>query len=226
MEVDWNLCVICGGGGTDLKCPADSHQKNGLEVYTTFLDVLEEFRELEALPVHMDYKGDNIPQLFLQNRAKWHKSCYLKFTPSKLQRAREQRSKKRERSFSEQNNEQRRSKRRVIDEESCIFCLQVSGKLHQCSTMGLDQELRKMATDLQDTSLLARFSGGDLVAIEGKYHYKCLSDYKNRHRSHVRASYDCSSKVEDRHLLGRAFAELVCYIESSVVNGTYIFKLS
>ena len=41
MEVDWNLCVICDGGGTDLKCPADSHQKNGLEVYTTFLDVLE-----------------------------------------------------------------------------------------------------------------------------------------------------------------------------------------
>ncbi len=34
------------------------------------------------------------------------------------------------------------------------------------------------------------------------------------------ASYDCSSKGDDRHLLGRAFAELVCYIESSVVNGT------
>lgn len=89
--------------------------------------------------------------------------------------------------------------------------------------MGLDHEIRKMATDLQDTLLLARISGGDL---EGKYHYKCLSDYKNRHRSHMRASYDCSSKVEDRHLLGRAFAELVCYNECSVENGTYIFKLS
>ncbi len=67
--------------------------------------------------------------------------------------------------------------------------------------MGLDHELRKMATDLQDALLLARISGGDLVAIEGNYHYKC---YKNRHRSHMRASYDCSSKGDDRHLLGRA----------------------
>ncbi len=103
----------------------------------------------------------------------------------------------------------RGAKRWVIDEESCIFCLQVSGKLHQCSTMGLDHELRKMATDLQDALLLARISGGDLVAIEGKYHYKCLSDYKNRHRSHMRASYDCSSKGDDRHLLGRALSLFV-----------------
>ncbi len=44
-----------------LRCPADSHQNNGLEVYTTFFCVLEEFRELEALPVYVDYKGDHIP---------------------------------------------------------------------------------------------------------------------------------------------------------------------
>ena len=88
--------------------------------------------------------------------------------------------------------------------------------------MGLDHELRKMAVDLQDTILLARISGGDLVAIEGKYHYKCLSDYKNRHRSHIRALHASSSKVEDGPLLARAFAELVDYVESNLENGIYL----
>ena len=118
--VDWNLCVICG---LDLKCPADSLQGNGLEVYSNFLTVVEEFRELDALPVNVtiNYRGEQIPQLFLQNRAKWHKSCHLKFAPS------EQIGKKRQHPTA--GDEQRRSKRRTTDEESCIFCSQTSGKL-------------------------------------------------------------------------------------------------
>ena len=38
----------------------------------------------------------------------------------------------------------------------------MSGTLHNCATMTLDHAIRKMATELQDTSLLARISGGDL----------------------------------------------------------------
>lgn len=45
--------------------------------------------------------------------------------------------------------------------------------------MNLDSNLRQMATDLQDTRLLARISGGDLVATETKYHLGCLVQYKN-----------------------------------------------
>lgn len=55
------------------------------------------------------------------------------------------------------------------DEESCIFCCQTSGILHQCTTMGLDCDLQKMAKDIQDTTLIAKLSGGDLIAIEAKY---------------------------------------------------------
>ena len=32
---------------------------------------------------------------------------------------------------------------------------------------------------LHDTELLARISGGDLVARESKYHFNCLSAYKS-----------------------------------------------
>ena len=64
MEPDWNLCVICDMSGTDLKCPADSHQKNGLEV---FLQVVEEFCVLETLPVNVDYKGENSSIIFTKS---------------------------------------------------------------------------------------------------------------------------------------------------------------
>ena len=47
--------------------------------------------------------------------------------------------------------------------------------------MSLDKELRQMATEMQDTSLISRISGGDLVAIEAKYHRSCLTAYKNRY---------------------------------------------
>ena len=36
---DWKCCVICGGE-EDLKCPADSYQGNGLEIYSSFLQTI------------------------------------------------------------------------------------------------------------------------------------------------------------------------------------------
>ena len=52
--------------------------------------------------------------------------------------------------------------------DSCLFCSEVGGKLHSCSTMTLDHDLRKMATVLQDADLLARIGEGDIIAIEAK----------------------------------------------------------
>ena len=53
--MNWELCIICGGGG-DLKCPAGSHQKNGLEVYSSFLDVVKEYENLLCTPCDMTSK--------------------------------------------------------------------------------------------------------------------------------------------------------------------------
>ena len=36
MSTDWNVCVICGVGGGELCCPANSLQKNGIEIYYIF----------------------------------------------------------------------------------------------------------------------------------------------------------------------------------------------
>ncbi len=68
--------------------------------------------------------------------------------------------------------------RSVPDETLCIFCSKSSGTLHLCSTMALDHELRKMAEELQDTTLLTKIAGGDLVAIDAKYHNNCFCSTK------------------------------------------------
>ncbi|KAG1682423.1 Craniofacial development protein 2 [Nymphon striatum] len=89
-DMDWNSCVICQERGGDLRCPTDSLQKNGLEVYTNFLETVDKFSELGILPVDVDFKEVAIAETFLENHAKWHKSCHIKFARSKLQRAQKQ----------------------------------------------------------------------------------------------------------------------------------------
>lgn len=95
--------------------------------------------------------------------------------------------------------------------------------------MGLDKELRMMATALQDTTLMSKLSGGDLVAIEAKYHLNCLVAYRNQYRSMQRAasSDDGTTTTDEKILQARAFADLVFHIEGMLENDTYnIFKLS
>lgn len=225
--MDWKVCVICSKGGGELKCPADSLNKNGLEIYRNFLKQVEEFCKIDALPVDVNFKDEGTAETFLKNRAKWHKACQIKFATSKLVRAQEQALKKRKHELA--TDEARKSKRRASGTpppDGCIFCSQISGKLHQCSTMRLDHDLRKMATDLQDTNLLARISGGDLVAIEAKYHHQCLCTFRNRHRAMQRESCSSSSNRPEKLMEARAFAELISYIEYTVEDGTFIFKLS
>ena len=225
--MDWNACIICEQSGGDLRCPVDSLQNNGIEVYNNFIEAVAEFQKLDAMPISVkfDHEHEGLAELFYRNKARWHKSCRLKFATSKLIKIKERRAKKRE---STTSNDQRRSKRQSNSfpgEEHCIFCSQTSGKLHQCATMELDCDLRKIAKDLQDTAMIAKLSSGDLVAIEAKYHFNCLSAYKSQHRSFIR-SQKSNDNEEEKQQLARAFAELVAFIESSVENGNYIFKLS
>ena len=68
------------------------------------------------------------------------------------------------------------SKRKAVNVSNCMFCDkgQEEGDLHLVSTFDADSSIRIMITELQDTDLLARIVGGDLIAIEAKYHLKCL----------------------------------------------------
>ena len=72
-----------------------------------------------------DHESEDLAELFYRNKAKWHKSCHLKFAASKL-------TKIIQKCESTTSNDQRRSKRQsnsLSDEAHCIFCLQTSCKL-------------------------------------------------------------------------------------------------
>ena len=85
---------------------------------------------------------------------------------SKLTRALEKINRKREYSPGVDTTEKKsnRQLRSIQDDKVCIFCSQTSGTLHLCSTMRLDHELHKMAEELQDTSMMYKLAGGDLVS--------------------------------------------------------------
>ena len=77
--------------------------------------------------------------------------------------------------------------------------------------------MRTIAKDLNETSLLMKIQGGDFIALESKYHLGCLAKLRNRHR--------CTMN-EERKMEARAFAELLSHIETSVQEGTFLFKFS
>lgn len=90
----------------------------------------------------------------------------------------------------------------LLDKSKCIFCEEGSDKLHQFSTLQSDTSVRSMARDLQDASLLAKIEGGDLIALEARYHLSC-------HRSYLREIQNVSSKShEERKMEARAFVIL------------------
>ena len=94
----------------------------------------------------------------------------------------------------------------------------------KASTFGLDMNVRKAAMKLQDKSLLAKLSAGDLIAQDALYHLNCLNSAYNRARE-TKSSEDSE---RDRMNHGLAFAELVSDIEETCMETsiTPIFKLS
>ena len=92
----------------------------------------------------------------------------------------------------------------------------------------MDKAIRDMANEMSDSDMLVKMSGGvDLVAIEGKYHRSCLTNYRNRYCAFLRAqSVTSQSSISSKQAKARAFAELVMYIESAIEEGTRAFKLA
>ena len=64
----------------------------------------------------------------------------------------------------------------LMIQATCFFCDEPAGSvgLHNACTYNIDTKVRKCALKLNDTALLAKLAPGDMIAIEAKYHSKCL----------------------------------------------------
>jgi len=161
------------------------------------------------------------------NEAKWHESWYKTFRNANVSRARKRKRSEMEAESSEigSNTSARRvyPQRQSQDKDVCIFCENGNKKLHKFSTLQTDTNVQTMAKDLQDTTLLARIEGGDLIALEAKYHLSCLINLRNRHRFYMREVQNATGKFgKERKLEARALVELLAYIETSVEEDTFL----
>lgn len=238
MSLDWSRCIICQSiTNEELKCPLNSLVPQAEErhkAYRSFLQNATAFRELNALPVNLSLDESIDVDALCSNRASWHKSCHLKFSLSKLGKVRERANKRYSSSIETGDKDATvtRAKRQAVinTAETCIFCnrSEENGKLHSFTSMNANTEIRRMAAKLEDFDLLGRISGGDLIAIEAKYHLNpCLTSFRNRYRS-VSSKKAEASTESNNDLMNetRAFLELVEHLEECVRNNKFMFKLA
>ena len=87
-----------------------------------------------------------------------------------------------------------------------FFCGKSAGSdgLHEASTFQVDKRVRESATIVEDTLLLGKLSMGGMVALEAKYHTKCLLALYNRARK-----FKAEASQNEPQISAIAFAELV-----------------
>ena len=118
---------------------------------------------------------------FASHSASWHKSYHLKFNNSKLSKA------IRKKDGQSDEPEQRQStKHQALDLQKCLFCGEEgkeSDVLHAESTFDADKNILAMITELDDAQLLKRIVGGDLMAMEAKYHLTKLQNTRKTNQT-------------------------------------------
>ena len=143
----------------------------------------------------------------------WHKSCHVKFSSQKVQRAISKRE--REGSSKRSPNVEKRHRHESVMTDACLFCQEENGMF---KTTDANDNVKQMAVDLQDVVLLTRMEGGsDLFALILKYHSECLTAIRNHHRSFKRQNkQESSARLDDNKIDARAFVELITHIENCV----------
>ena len=217
--LDWELCVLCQGETAELlQCPAVSKRQDAGVGYISLSNNLIEFSELGELGQHVDLRrldeGEGIIAALTNHQAKWHKSCRIKYNNTKLQRVL-----KRKHSLEEPGPSTRTPPKRTrsnvphVDSapDMCFFChLDLGSEYHQAATLELDQRVCQAAEFLDNTTLLAQLSAGDMVAIEAKYHNRCLVSLYNRVRAVQKPEKQCKCTADV--ISAVVLAELVNYI--------------
>ena len=185
-SIDFEYCLICQKDSSEkLRCSANEtfHRKDVGSGYATLISNFIEFKKLgKEVGLTKLLHLENLDQILLLNKGKWHKSCSLKYNKTKLTRlaCSEDALKLEKRQIGGVDSVNKRKSVRLTSDtistfsKVCIFCNDDSKKLCQVSTFEVDYRIRKIATKISDTNLLSKLSEGDLIAREGWYHPTCL----------------------------------------------------
>ena len=92
VKTNWNRCVLCQEERREaLQCPANSKRHDVGAGYFTLSANIIRFSELNRLLIPMDLsrldEGKSIEATFMEQVAKWHKTCHTNFNVTKLRRA-------------------------------------------------------------------------------------------------------------------------------------------
>jgi hypothetical protein len=174
---DYNLCILCQNVTNEkLTNPAANEEVRG---YNTLASNLALFHELGVVPFSLKLsliaRIDNLEAIFKENRAVWHKSCYLKCNKTKLQRAQQRTNK-----ISDDAGHSARITRSKM--QTCLFCDRHDTKrypLNSVATASCSQSILETAANIEDSKILGMVSEArDLIGA--KYHVKCLTTYKRK----------------------------------------------
>jgi len=222
-DIDWSLCCLCQSETRDkLVCPADSKKDDVSAGYRTLAENLSSFRELGEIPSNLKLmrldKGEGVESILVSNHARFHKVCKEKYNQIKLQRLQKRRSAetasetgddpeesgaKRTRSTLDTTHVMKETRRFICDELSTME------ELSEARPTNLDSHVRECAAQLNDSKLLAKLSRGDVIAIEAKYHKKCLVALYNRLRSQQRERKERSKTISHDDIKSSVLAELI-----------------
>jgi hypothetical protein len=226
IKTNWGFCALCQKDNDDpLECPARSTRKPVGAGYVSLARDILAFQDIGHMPLSIDIgrldEGKGVECTMVSNNAKWHKSCRVMFNQTMLKRHVKE-------NVPEISSLRKRSMEDKIEEAKllCFFCLKPAGSqgLHEASTKPIDKNVRRCATLLNDTELLAKLSSADMIAQDAKYHRNCLRSLYNRARK-------AETNIEERSessLEAIAFAELVGFIEEAHDDDDQapVFKLS
>ena len=196
-ETNWKLCLVCQELTTEsLVCPVLSKCRDPGSGYTTMAANLVRFDELGKLPItvqlHRLDEGQSVEATMVAHQDKWHKTCMLQYNNTMLRRA-EKRPIASSSAFGSSDDVPGKRTRSLSSEAttsdaSCFFCGESGTEtLHGVATYQVDTRVRKCAAQVGDNELLARLSMSDMVALEAKYHSKCLLALYYRAKTTVEA---------------------------------------
>lgn len=185
------------------------------------------------------FDADELATVLSTKHAVWHRPCFLNVGSTKVKRAQKKHattidacSPVKTRRLSLETDGQgtnvagQTESTNATPRALCIICGERGGNsLRRASTLGLDEKVRNCAITCGDKALIARLSGGDLIAGDAVYHLNCLVKLYRKCET-VKNDIDGNDNLTNKTAKAQAFRDLVEYVESHRESDIPFFQMS